>query len=308
MTRGYACIINDKEIKRVAYLPSDAYLSGYGLEILKKIIAGKLDEWFTTQIKYNQEVYIGTEPDPKFQLNWIKKDKESRSYDDWNYSEYGYIFDEKTGVLKVYHRGDILYTVKLDEYEKYAYFFENDGAVEDALTYDPEKLSFGDCYSSAVRKKIAGMSIEELKVVVKKAKTMPMPVLDDYHCVAAGHSFDRPVYIKRFRSNGKELEFIAERSRWSKKWLVLIQTPFIRVPILEDFGSETGAVKAIRKLILDRGYKKFERLAEIFEMVPELREMKPAEAKEKLKKEHKKQTWFGYGTFTPEWIMRNIRF
>lgn len=74
-TRGYACITNGSKIEKVAYLQSDAYLSCYGAEILDAIRYEAVDDWFDSQIKYNHKMYGNDEPDPEFDISFIRKTK-----------------------------------------------------------------------------------------------------------------------------------------------------------------------------------------------------------------------------------------
>ena len=97
MTRGYVCITEGKNVSKVAYLNSDAYLSWYGKKILDAAHDNKINEWIDAQHRDNIASY-GKNDDPceGFQLNWIKPDAQSKNEKDWSYAGYGYIVKPHT--------------------------------------------------------------------------------------------------------------------------------------------------------------------------------------------------------------------
>ena len=310
MTRGYAVLANGKEIKKVAYLMSDACLSGYGLKILKALSENKAGEWFDSQISYNHECYVDSEADKKFTLDWIRPSKRTRE-EKWKSSyfmEYGYLVNARTGELKVYNYGKLIHTVKRDDYGKYLYYFENNFEIDAVICYDSEKMDYN--WNKSLKSHIADASLEELKELRAKAD-MERNELSDTHLIMPGHSINRPVYGKRYRTSKdrREVMFITEKDRWSRKWSVLIQLPYIRVPIQNGFSSEKKAVECIRKIIRKVGSGKLKRFAEISERVTELyknnRHSELKEVLDRLQTEWDKNPWYiPGGYFTVEQIRR----
>ena len=107
MPSGYFCIVNEKKVEKAVYLNSDAYLSGYGFEILKSIIDSKLKEWIRETEKYTSR--FGT-PVQTFSLDWIRKNSNVK-IGKYDFYEYGYIYNSKTGMLKVYNFGKLIYSI-----------------------------------------------------------------------------------------------------------------------------------------------------------------------------------------------------
>ena len=303
MTRGYLCIVEKGEVKSVCFLSSDAYLSYYGLEILEAVIRGDIEQ-YVSDMRKNTASY-GKKGDPcrGFMIEWINGNKDESE-------EKGYIYDSKTGVLKAYERGSLLYTVKPEERERYKYIFANDCKLETVLSYDAEKMSY---HFESVKnaKRIAKMTDSELEYIVAKYDEERLE-LDDTHCVMPGHYVGHEVYRKLFRSSDckrNPLEFIVEHC--FGRWCVLLQTPFGRYRIIaKDFGSEAGAVKAIRELIRTIDTEKFFRLSQLFS---EYKEAKGDEEKEEalinsLKERWEKEPWYtGGGNITVNSIIHNIR-
>ena len=182
------------------------------------------------------------------------------------------IYNEKTGILKVYYYGKLLLTVKPEEREKYLYIFEKEDKIYNALSYDAEKmdnvLSFVDTMKAAAK-----LSLDELKDIAKKAEEERY-YLSDTHCIAAGHYVGHETYQKEFSSSDSSktsLYFIVQHNEWSRDWQVLLQTPFARLRVCINlrtrkggYSSEKTAVRAIKERIKTVGPEKMLRLAEIF--------------------------------------------
>lgn len=259
MTRGYVCITKGSKVLNVAYLDSDAYLSWYGLQILTAIDTEDIKEWVEKQRQEQISMY-GTDDCKGFALNWIKPDKESRQYDDWGYSEYGYIYDASKNKLKVYHFGKLLLTIDCDnsdEVSKCIYLFKNEDQIYDIISYDNNKLDNVKSFEKVV-KEAAKMSEDELKEIVKDDSEMFY--LSDYHCIANGHRPDREMYKKILTSSCRDekLTFIVEHDiigYTDYGWNVLIQTPVVRVPITissKKFHSEKALMDALREFVKPR--------------------------------------------------------
>ncbi len=315
--RGFLAEIYKDNVEKVAYLPSDAYLSEYGLEILKEVKKGTdaLKEWIDKQYKENLRCY-GKKEDPckDFALNWIKPDQKTRQYTDWSYAEYGYIYDEKTGSFKVYNDGTLLFNIKADDesIEKYLYLFEHDNKVYHALSYNAEKLADVVEFVKTI-KTAAKMSLSELKELVKENKGECI-YLDDYHCITGGHRHGHEVYSKplRFSESSYELEFIVEHDQLDigytdYGWEVLIQLPYCRTRILRgkgkygNFRSEKTAVDALREHVNKLDPKKLKRTAEIFDAYMDARRKSEEAFKaflDTLESEWEKEPWYVEESFT----------
>ena len=263
MTRGYYVILNKKnKVEKVAYLSSDAYLSYYGLLILRSINDCKVNTFMSNLIDKNIE--YGCEDDlDGFQLNWIKPNKESRQCEDWNYSEYGYIFNGDN--LKVYCFGKLLLTVDCntqEEIDKYLYIFENEDDIYSAISYDEYKLDNVIPFEKVIKQAVK-MNLDELKLMVFKSRGEERFYLSDSHCIASGYRADREVYQKRLTSScgNESLKFIVEHDMIGYTdygWKVLIQTPVVRVPITisrKKFNSEKALMNALRDFIRPRKNK-----------------------------------------------------
>lgn len=307
MTRGYACITNGPKIEKVAYLQSDAYLSFYGVEILEAIQGNTLEAWFKKQIRYNHELYNNDEPNPGFDLNFIRKTKECPS----GQTEYGYLFDRKTEELKVYNYGVLIAVVPKDQREKYLYFFRNSNEIRGALTYDPEKLAYSKKVN--MNRIVSNASVKDLEFWKTEGEKQVM-VLDDRHLIAAGYSNKYPVYSKKLwwdnAEHPKAVEFFANKNAFDSFWSVTIQLPFCRVSIGNDhYRSEVAAVNCIRTLCKENP-SRMERFADVFaryeEFIKNAENMDISRIREfagELKEEYDKDPWYiARGYFTVDKI------
>ena len=309
MTRGYVCIVNGKNVEKVAYLSSDAYLSWYGIRILDSVRRNGLSDYIDNERKDNIASY-GKKDDPckNFDLNWIKPDKESKAYSDWNYAEYGYIYNQKTGALSVYNRGERLFVIKPEDRDRFAYIFENSSALESVLSYDTDKLTYN--WKNQI-KKCADMSLEELQELVKKSKKDRIE-LDDCHCMASGYTAGREIYEKRLTSLNRNvrLTFLAEHDHLitDHGWEVLLQTPYCRFTFLnKTFRSEKAAMRALREEIKANSEGLF-RLAEIFGEYEEAKNNGTLKDFAKtLDAEWKIQPWIYRAYVTPGYIKNHIQ-
>ena len=222
MTRGYVCVVEGRKVAKYAYLNSDAYLSGYGLEILQSVTNGTLDEWLENQIQNNHMMYGDKEPDPRFSLNWIRKSKETKEWRDSDYCEYGYIYIPKTGVLKVYNYGKLLCVITPECRDKYLYYFDREVKLLSAICYDDSKLALDFEREKPFIKSIAQMSLHELEKYDELSDNMQdLPLLSDIHLLDVWHRADRPAYLKRLSTIAEqsttELDFVVSKE-CGNKW------------------------------------------------------------------------------------------
>ena len=267
MTRGYVCITKGSKVLNVAYLNSDAYLSWYGLQILAAIDTENIKEWVEEQISM-----YSTNDCKGFALNWIRPDKISKSYDDWSYAEYGYIYDTSKNNLKVYHHGKLLLTIDCDnsdEVSKCIYLFKKENQIYNIISYDKDKLDNVKSFEKVI-KEASKMTEDNLKELVKGDSERFY--LSDDHCIANGHRPDREMYKKILTSScrDEELTFIIEHEVIGDTdlgWNVIIQTPVIRIPITissKKFRSEKALMNALRDFVKPRK-NKLMRLAYVME-------------------------------------------
>lgn len=277
-TNGYVCLTrNGETVSKYAYLESNAYLKGYGVDILQAIMDNCIDAWMDKQIDFIHENLSEDIPSPNFTIDWIKRTKYNQDWKSTDFCPYTYEYHLETGTLHVYTNGELYLTVEKVEYEKYLFYFKNASAISDYLRYSPETMKY-DCQKN-VNNIIKNSRLEDLKEFFEASK-MERLVLEDGHCALDGH-FNGPtdyescyVYSKKFRtsdyySNGrgcrKEVPFMVEKPRMENKWNVLVMLPYTRALIASGFASEDEAVAYIRSIIKEMGVDKLLRFGEILE-------------------------------------------
>ena len=261
-TRGYAFILDKSNGKIIdsCGISSDAYLSGFGLEFLTEAFSGNI----YTLVSDTREDY---EDEEEFSLSWIMRTKESKELERYEFAEYGYIYIKSTDVMKVYRYGELLYTIKREEYDKYKYFFENFDEIEDYLSYDKDLFSY-DFDDERIAKTIKDISLDELKKMYRSSQFASdfRVILNDGHLILAGHDYETKHYVygKPCKIGDKQIMFICECD--NKAWSVLVQLPYIRTYVTaEQFTSEKKAVEFIREFIRSTGAEKLKHTAEIME-------------------------------------------
>ena len=265
MTRGYVVITKGGKVIKYGYLNSDAYTSWYGKRILQKVAYEEISGYVDDIIKDNHACYGNEEPNPDFSLDWIRKGKNNKEWKKYDFMEYGYLYEENTGVLRVYNLGKLLYRITPEERGKYLYLFSNENKIMDILTYDYEKLMYDE--KKVTRKMIEAFSLADIVELVKewRIKHDNMIVVDVYNCIARGGSREYPVYSRwvRFGSE-RNVEFLIEKDRLSNKWDVLIQLPYMRAIVRSGISSARAATEAVRDLVKSNK-KTLERTAEIMD-------------------------------------------
>ncbi len=171
--------------------------------------------------------------------------------DKYDFYEYGYIYNLKTGMLKVYNYGKLIYSIPENEREKYLYFFKYAEEIEPYLCYNPEKMDYN--YNKPLKSIIANASIDELKEYVEKGNA-PRLELSNHHSIVTGHSPETPHYLKKFTVSNKpwrSANFIVAKAYVRGTWEILIQLPYIRSYVATGFPTEVAAVKRLRAIISD---------------------------------------------------------
>ena len=306
MTSGYFCIVNEKKVEKAVYLNSDAYLSGYGFEILKSIIDSKLKEWIRETEKYTSR--FGT-PVQTFSLDWIRKNSNVK-IGKYDFYEYGYIYNSKTGMLKVYNFGKLIYSIPKNEREKYLYFFKYVEKIESYLCYNPEKMDYN--YNKSLKSIIANASIDELKEYVEKGNA-PRLELSNHHSIVTGHSPETPHYLKKFTVSNKpwrSANFIVAKAYVRGTWEILIQLPYIRSYVATGFPTEVAAVKRLRAIISDNK-ERLIRYMDISDMYINWQHQKNTDLESvfaMLDEEWEKAPWYTFGSsFSASTIKANYR-
>lgn len=306
MTRGYFCIVNGKKVEKAVYLNSDAYISYYGFKILTAIIDNKIKEWTRETEEYTSQ--FGT-PVSAFSLDWIRKNPNVKM-DKYDFYEYGYIYNLKTGMLKVYNYGKLIYSIPENEREKYLYFFKYAEEIEPYLCYNPEKMDYN--YNKPLKSIIANASIDELKEYVEKGN-VPRMKLSNYHSIVAGHSTEAPHYLKKFTVSNKPLRsanFIVAKPYVRSTWEILIQLPYIRSYVATGFPTEAAAVKRLRAIISDNK-ERLIRYMDISDMYINWQHQKNTDLESvfaMLDEEWKKAPWYTFGSsFSVSTIKANYR-
>ena len=327
MTRGYVCMVSGKKILKVAYLPSDAYISYFGYIILSAICnvapvlaygdpkAVDLNTWMDLQIEENHRDY-DDEPSPNFSLNWIRKSKESKElgYENYDYSEYGYLYDTNTGVLKIYNYGNLKYTVKPEDREKYLYIFKNYENIWIAIHYDHDTFKYLFNWPDKELLQNADMAtLQEWNEDGQK----PLLFLDDDHTIDVWHRDTKPSYTKRlsYRSNNINLSvnFIAHKFfDQTKSWQLSVQLPWCRVDVFNDwFTSERSVMKRFREFISANEEKIICFLQVCNEVSGIINDKNSEKAKEYLNTldtEYEKAPWVTFnGNFKPDKIRSELR-
>mgnify|MGYP001025779280 CR=1 FL=1 len=247
MPSGYFCIVNEKKVEKAVYLNNDADISCYGFEILKAIIDNKLNEWVRKTKGYTPQ--FGTSVSA-FSLDWIRMNPNVKKdqYDKYDFYENGYIYNSKTGMLKVYIYGELIYSIPENERKKYLYFFKYADTITPYLCYNPEKMDYD--YDKPLGSIIADASIEDMKNYFEKGNA-PRLELSDYHFTVVGHFPETPHYLKRFRVSTNPLysiDFIVTKEM-NDTWNILVELPYSRSNVANGFSSEEAAVRYLRSFI-----------------------------------------------------------
>jgi hypothetical protein len=149
MANGYVAITNGVKMIKYRYLSSNSEVDRVGWTILHHIIEKTID------------AYVDDSKD-NYRCPYTKLERIS------TFCEYGYLYDEKTGILKIYRRGEFIYNVDatIEEREKYLFFFKNQKKITDAYTYHWEKLSFDR--NKLTRNVVEALNLADMKELVNK--------------------------------------------------------------------------------------------------------------------------------------------
>lgn len=262
MPSGYFCLMKGRRVVKYAYLQSGVDLSGYGYEILSAIFKDTILQWVDKQIAYNQKLYGIKAPSPNFSLTWIKKTAANKSWENSDFYKYSYEYNINTGVLRVYSYGDLFLTIYKKDYEKYLFFFEHASNLIPYFQYDSDLMEYN--YKTNIQNVIRKSSLEELEHILPLSKKERLE-LEDGHSTLSGHHIGSSdylssyIYSKKLRTSNyqeigtrgfrKSVPFIVEKPYRNNTWNILVQLPYIQIPIASSFKSEKKAVAYLRDLI-----------------------------------------------------------
>ena len=164
-------------------------------------------------------------------------------------------------------------------------------------------------FRDIARKIMREKSFKELEQLLKDKNYIPSLLKDD-HLIDVFDMPDRPAYQKRWNKGNASATFIVMREY--RKWKVLLQLPFCRIPILSDYSSEKKAVEEIRQLLINKelemeSFSEVFRLIEKYKQIPTTQEEDLTELRELLENKEQQSPWFAHQSrFTIERIMEEL--
>ena len=236
MTRGYFVLEQSGTVVKAAYLPADAYLQyGYGQEIVKAYAEGnemELLEQFHERTDKRDIDHI--------RPGWYRETVYSGK-DDF-IEEFGYVLTNSS--LSIYNFGKFLFRTNKEHAKTWLEVINNLDRFELAYLYSEDKLcyqwnQYHTMFRDIARKINEGKSFQELEQLLKDKNYIPSLLKDD-HLIDVFDMPDRPAYQKRWNKGNASATFIVMREY--RKWKVLLQLPFCRIPILSDYSIEKKAV------------------------------------------------------------------
>ena len=134
MTRGYF-VLEMKGLLHAAALMSDAYLEGYGKEIIEAFLNNNEERLLDTlRAKMNEK--DRTEMDRYICPEWYRITKKSEAKD--YIAEYGYVISAEK--LKIYNNGKLLITMDKITAKEWLYLIDHSDKVDACYFYSDEKL------------------------------------------------------------------------------------------------------------------------------------------------------------------------
>ena len=306
MTRGYFVLEQSGTVVKAAYLPADAYLQyGYGQEIVKAYAEGnemELLEQFHERTDKRDIDHI--------RPGWYRETVYSGK-DDF-IEEFGYVLTNSS--LSIYNFGKFLFRTNKEHAKTWLEVINNLDRFELAYLYSEDKLcyqwnQYHTMFRDIARKINEGKSFQELEQLLKDKNYIPSLLKDD-HLIDVFDMPDRPAYQKRWNKGNASATFIVMREY--RKWKVLLQLPFCRIPILSDYSSEKKAVEEIRQLLINKelemeSFSEVFRLIEKYKIDPTTQEEDLTELRELLENKEQQSPWFAHQSrFTIERIMEEV--
>lgn len=251
MTRGYFVFEKGNTVEQAVLLNSDAYLEGYGHDIIKAFSEGREKD-------YLQELYASSPKSHKEELRYIRPEwyrKTKNSQPDDYMQEYAYVV--KSGKLKIYNYGKLIITITKDtaaDWERFTNDFSN---ISNQMLYSDELLALDFNREPQMYKTLSEMAENHKPFEDIPSKYRKYYYLDNYNTVDVWDRPGRPAFQKYLRvSNGDDaskVTFILQHGddTYREQWKVFLQLPYIRVQILcgNRFTSQKKAVEHLRSLI-----------------------------------------------------------
>lgn len=306
MTRGYFVLEQSGAVVKAAYLSSDAYLQyGHGQEIIKAYAEGN-------EMELLEELHKRTDirEIDHIRPGWYRKTVYSGK-DDY-FEEYGYVLTNSN--LSIYNFGKFLFRTNKEYAKTWLEVINSLDRFELAYLYSEDKLcyqwnQYHTMFRDIARKINEGKSFKELEQLLKDKNYIPSLLKDD-HLIDVFDMPDRPAYQKRWNKGNASATFIVMREY--RKWKVLLQLPFCRIPILSDYSSEKKAVEEIRQLLINKELE-MESFSEVFRLIekyktdPTTQEEDLTELRELLENKEQQSPWFAHQSrFTIERIMEEL--
>ncbi len=292
MTRGYFVSEKAGLVEKAAYLPGNAYLKGYGQEIIKAYAEGKELELLEELHKRTDIREIGY-----IRPGWYRETVYSGK-DDF-FEEYGYVLTNNN--LSIYNFGKRLFCTNREDAKTWLDVIGALDRFELAYLYSEDKLCYQWNQYHAMFKDIAkkikeGKSFLDLEQLLKDKNYIPS-LLQDEHLIDVFCMPDKPAYQKRWKKGNASATFIVMCE--ARKWKIFLQLPFCRIPILAEYASESRAVKEIRHLLISKesemeSFSDVFRLYEKYKKAPMLKEKDLIELKGRLEKWERHNPWFAH--------------
>lgn len=245
-TRAFLTVIDDKkQILDAAFIPSDAYPSNTGLEVLDFFEKGEFRNYIArTREEYPHELDMVE----GIQRSWYVKDKNNK---DSYFHDYAYEYDISKQKLNLFHFGDKAFTISQKDVPLYRYLFEQEDNLYIPLCLDSKTMTLKKDFYKELRSMIKnGMRTEDFQAIINENTSVLY--------MNSGRILDRKNYFETIygkhvynsENPGEKLSFYIYEHNSSNKANLYIQTPFVRWPIHpSSFRSYHQAEKALADMI-----------------------------------------------------------
>ena len=188
MTRGYF-VLEMKGLLHAAALMSDAYLEGYGKEIIEAFLNNNEERLLDTlRAKMNEK--DRTEMDRYICPEWYRITKKSEAKD--YIAEYGYVISAEK--LKIYNNGKLLITMDKITAKEWLYLIDHSDKVDACYFYSDKKLHSDYSNDRKIYRVFEnafanGVKASQFDLIPKKYSVIS---LSDDHCVDCWHRMKSP--------------------------------------------------------------------------------------------------------------------
>ena len=159
-TRGYLTLIDRKKnILSAAYLPSDAYPSYWGMQVLN---AFQNNSFLHLIDQVNHDYPDEKDMLTNIQRDWYVKGKDNK---DAFFNDYAYELNGDCGELTVFHFGDKALTIPHEQIPLYRFIFEHEDELYAPLCLDEKTMTLKKDFYKEIRNMIkAGADENTLRV------------------------------------------------------------------------------------------------------------------------------------------------